>query len=114
MSVRCEISHYLPSWRPECDYRQGVSGRGELSGGALLELSHEIDYLRWIFGEAVWVNATLSRQSRLEIDVEDTAHLVIGFAPDNGGRQLIASVNMDFIRHDNTRLCIAIGEKGYG
>ena len=112
LSVRCEIGQNLPSWRPECDYRQGVSGRRELGGGALLELSHEIDYLRWIFGEAVWVNATLSRQSSLEIDVEDTAHLVIGFAPDNGGHQLIASVNMDFIRHDNTRLCTVIGEKG--
>lgn len=112
LSVRCEIGKYLPSWRPECDYRQGVSGRRELGGGALLELSHEIDYLRWIFGEAVWVNATLSRQSSLEIDVEDTAHLTIGFAPDKGGHQLIASVNMDFIRHDNTRLCTAIGDKG--
>lgn len=112
LSVRCEVGQHLPSWRPECDYRQGVSGRRELGGGALLELSHEIDYLRWIFGKAVWVNATLSRQSRLEIDVEDTAHLAIGFASDNDGHQLIASVNMDFIRHDNTRLCTAIGEKG--
>jgi predicted dehydrogenase len=112
LSVRCEIGQYLPSWRPECDYRQGVSGRRELGGGALLELSHEIDYLRWIFGEAVWINATLSRQSSLEIDVEDTAHLTIGFAPDKSGHQLIASVNMDFIRHDNTRLCTAIGDKG--
>ena len=112
LSVRCEIGQYLPSWRPDCDYQKTVSARREWGGGALLELSHEIDYLRWIFGEAVWVNATLSRQSRLEIDVEDTAHLVIGFAPDNGGHQLIASVNMDFIRHDTTRLCYAIGEKG--
>jgi len=112
LSVRCEIGQYLPSWRPECDYRQGVSGRRELGGGALLELSHEIDYLRWIFGEAVWVNATLSRQRSLEIDVEDTAHLTIGFAPDKGGHQLIASMNIDFIRHDNTRLCTAIGDKG--
>ena len=44
-SFRCEIGQYLPSWRPKCDYRKGVSGRRELGGGALLELSHEIDYL---------------------------------------------------------------------
>ena len=36
LSVRCEIGQYLPSWRPECDYQQGVSGRRELGGGALL------------------------------------------------------------------------------
>jgi predicted dehydrogenase len=112
LSVRCEIGQYLPSWRPDSDYRQGVSARHELGGGALLELSHEIDYLRWIFGEVEWVKATLSRQSCLEIDVEDTAHLTLGFAQSLDGRQLIGTVNLDFIRHDTTRLCTAIGVKG--
>jgi predicted dehydrogenase len=48
----------------------------------------------------------------LEIDVEDTAHLTLGFAPAADGSQLIGSVNLDFIRHDTTRLCTAIGENG--
>lgn len=111
-SVRCEIGQYLPSWRPDSDYRQGVSARQELGGGALLELSHELDYLRWIFGEVVWVKATLGRQSNLEVDVEDTAHLTLGFASVYHDNQLIATANLDFIRHDTTRLCTAIGEKG--
>lgn len=112
LSVRCEIGQYLPLWRPDTDYREGVSARRELGGGALLELSHEIDYLRWIFGEVDSVKATLARQSTLEIDVEDTAHLILGFAPAGDGRRIIASVSLDFIRHDTTRLCTAIGEKG--
>jgi len=112
LSVRCEIGQYLPSWRPGSDYRQGVSAQRELGGGALLELSHELDYLRWIFGEVDWVKATLSRQSMLEIDVEDTAHITLGFTPALDGYQLIGAVNLDFIRHDTTRLCTAIGEKG--
>ena len=112
LSVRCEIGQFLPSWRPDADYRQGVSARRELGGGALLELSHELDYLRWIFGEVEWVKANVSRQSSLEIDVEDTAHLILGFAPAANGRQLIGAVNMDFVRHDTTRLCTAIGEDG--
>lgn len=112
LSVRCEIGQYLPSWRPDTDYRLGVSARQELGGGALLELSHELDYLRWIFGEVDWVKAALSRQSNLEIDVEDTAHLMLGFVPMSDGYQLIGTVNLDFIRHDTTRLCTAIGENG--
>jgi len=111
-SIRCESGQYLPSWRPDSNYRQGVSARRELGGGVLLELSHELDYLRWIFGEVDWVKATFSRQSNLEIDVEDTAHLTLGFAPVLDGRQLIGTVNLDFIRHDTTRICTAIGEKG--
>ena len=112
LSVRCEIGQYLPSWRPDADYRLGVSARRELGGGALLELSHELDYLRWIFGEVECVHAMLSRQSGLELDVEDTAHLLLGFVPDADGHQLIGTVNLDFIRHDTTRLCTAIGENG--
>lgn len=111
-SVRCEIGQYLPSWRPDTDYRQNVSARHELGGGALLELSHEIDYLRWIFGEIDQVSARIGRQSNLDIDVEDTAHLILGFAPGDDGRRLVGTLNMDFIRHDTTRLCTVIGEKG--
>lgn len=111
-SFRCEVGQYLPSWRPEGDYRRSVSASSKLGGGALLELSHEIDYLRWIFGEIEWVNATLSKQSRLEIDVEDTAHLVLGFEKVGRNNNLVGVLNLDFIRHDTTRSCIAIGETG--
>ena len=112
LSVRCEVGQYLPSWRPKKDYRDSVSAKRELGGGVLLELSHEIDYLRWIFGEVDWVRATLLRQSELEIDVEDTVHLTLGFENRTPDRQLIASLNMDFIRHDATRSCTVIGDRG--
>lgn len=112
LSVRCEVGQYLPTWRPESDYRQSVSSVSELGGGVLLELSHELDYLRWIFGEVSWVRATLRRQSDLEINVEDSAHLILGFSPNTEGQQLTCALNMDFIRHDHTRLCTVIGEKG--
>ncbi len=112
ISVRCEIGQYLPSWRPGADYRKGVSACKALGGGALLELSHEIDYLCWIFGQVAWVKATLLRQSNLDIDVEDSAHLLLGFEPAADGHQLVASLNMDFIRHDTTRSCVAIGSEG--
>lgn len=112
LSVRCEVGQFLPSWRPDKDYRQVVSAKQELGGGALLELSHELDYLRWIFGDIDWVRATLSRQSGLEIDVEDSAHLTVGFLPSNNEHQLVGTINLDFIRHDQTRSCTVIGENG--
>lgn len=110
-AVRSEVGQYLPSWRPESDYRNGVSARKDMGGGVLLELSHEIDYLRWIFGKVDWVQAHASRQSHLEIDVEDSASIILGMER-SVGSDLIASLNMDFIRHDTTRRCYAIGEKG--
>jgi predicted dehydrogenase len=112
LSVRAEVGQHLPNWRPQTDYRRSVSARRDLGGGVLLELSHEIDYLRWIFGEVEWVRATCARQSRLEIDVEDTAHLTLKIAPSPAGRAVIAALNLDFIRHDTTRVCTAICEGG--
>ena len=112
LSVRCEAGQYLPSWRPGTDYRNGASAKKEFGGGALLELSHEIDYLRWIFGDIDWVGAILGQQSKLEIDVEDTVHLTLGFSPNSVGHQLVGTLNLDLIRHDHTRECLAIGEKG--
>ena len=106
-SVRAEVGQYLPDWRPDIDYRSTVSANSTLGGGVLLELSHEIDYLRWLFGEVQWVSAVLSTQSNL-----DTAHLTIGFVNKNQNKPLIATLNLDFIRHDSTRSCLAIGESG--
>lgn len=112
LSVRAEVGQYLPSWRPNADYRNSVSAKRSLGGGVLLELSHEIDYLQWIFGPIQWVKAGVFKQSDLEIDVEDCAHLILGFAPDNTGAQVVGRLDMDFIRQDTVRECLAIGEAG--
>ena len=110
-SIRSEIGQYLPNWRPETDYRCGVSAQQKMGGGVLLELSHEIDYLSWIFGKIDWVKSHVSKQSDLEIDVEDSAQVILGFEEVDGA-VLTASLNIDFIRHDTTRRCFVIGEKG--
>lgn len=112
VAVRAEVGQYLPSWRKGVDYRRGVSAQRSLGGGVLLELSHEIDYLRWVFGEITWVTASLGQVSDLDLDVEDTALLQLGFRAPADGRAMIASLAMDFVRHDTTRTCTAIGEAG--
>lgn len=111
-SIRSEVGQYLPEWRPHTDYRASVSAQAEFGGGVLLELSHEIDYLSWIFGNVVWTRATLSQQSDLELDVEDNANLILGIENPATERVVITSLNMDFIRRDPIRMCTVIGEKG--
>jgi len=105
--VRCEIGQYLPDWRPNTDYRRSVSSQRSLGGGALLELSHELDMLLWVFGNVDWVGAWTGQMGKFEIDVEDSANLTLGFASGAVGQ-----LAMDFVRRDTTRQCVAIGDRG--
>jgi predicted dehydrogenase len=111
-SVRAEVGQYLPAWRPDIDYRQSVSAQSDTGGGVLLELSHELDYLQWLFGKISWISAVIAKTSKLDIDVEDTAHLLLGHETPGDKQLLITKLDMDFIRHDFTRTCTAIGENG--
>jgi predicted dehydrogenase len=107
LSVRAEVGQYLPDWRPAADYRRSVTARHELGGGVLLELSHEIDYVRWLIGEVAEVSARVGRLSDLDIDVEDTAELILGFA--SGA---IGSIHLDMVQRAPTRSCKVVGTEG--
>ena len=112
LSVRAETGQYLPDWRNGRDYRTTASARGQSGGGVLRELSHEIDYLRWIFGDIGWVSAWCGKQSDLEIDIEDTAHLTLGFALESSRPAFVGQLNLDFVRHDRARSITAVCAEG--
>lgn len=111
ISVKSEVGQYLPNWRPGTDYRENVTSSAHLGGGVMLELSHEIDYLNWIFGRPLWVSAWTGKISNLDVDVEDTAVMTLGYNR-TSKCDLIVSLSMDFVRHDATRQCLVIGDKG--
>jgi predicted dehydrogenase len=107
--VHAQVGQNLRTWRPGAQAEHTVSAQKSLGGGALLELSHEIDYVQWLCGSARWVSAHLFQLGDWALDVEDTAHLVLGLGSDGA---CIASVNLDFVRHDATRICTIIGTEG--
>jgi len=79
LHIQCSVGQYLPDWRPGIDYRKSVTARSELGGGALLELSHEIDLAIWVAGPVESVSARIERVGELEIDVDDCAELSLSF-----------------------------------
>ena len=111
LSVHAEVGQFLPDWRPGTNYVESVSANKSLGGGVLLELSHELDYIRWVFGEVHSVSAKLGQLSTLELDVEDHANLTLQIKKGDK-KQVLAYVNMDFFRRDKKRTCIAVGEYG--
>lgn len=101
--VKSSVGQYLPSWRPG-DYRHSVSAQKSLGGGALLELSHELDLVCHLFDVNRVINATLHESGSLAIDVEDIAH--INLSNDDGA---LVSVTLDFLQHKASRTMTIVG-----
>ena len=110
-SIRVEVGQNLETWRKDQNYRNTVSASSRLGGGVLLELSHEIDYLLWIFGQIEWVQSINSTHRYADIDVEDTSRVVMNIKNNNHSCGISCSLNMDFVRLDPVRKCYVIGEK---
>ncbi len=107
LHIRAEAGQYLPDWRPSAPYQDTVSARKELGGGVLLELSHEIDYVRWLAGEFNAVTARVDKLSNLAMDVEDSADLLCSFSPGATGH-----IHIDMIQRKPSRFCKIIGSEG--
>ncbi len=106
-SISIEVGQYLPDWRPGSDYREQVSAQKALGGGAILELSHELDLLIWLFGSPVGVFCRARQTGQLDIDVEDTVDAM--FALENG---VTASLHMDFLQRAVTRRIKVVSATG--
>ncbi|WP_028306337.1 Gfo/Idh/MocA family protein [Desulfitibacter alkalitolerans] len=71
------VGQYLPKWRPGRDYSMSYSAKKDQGGGVLLDLSHELDYLRWFFGEWSSMAAMGGKYSSLQIDSDDMYSLML-------------------------------------
>jgi predicted dehydrogenase len=80
VSAQLYVGQYLPEWRPDGDYRTGYSSRAAEGGGALRDLSHELDVANWLLGPWQRVAALGGHWSGLEIDSDDTFVLLGAFA----------------------------------
>ncbi len=102
-----EVGQYLPSWRPSKNYMDSVSANAHLGGGALFELSHELDYSRWMLGEFDVKAAILRSSDILKLDVEDSVDVL---AVSEQG--VVANFHMDFLQRKAYRRCRFIGSEG--
>ena len=107
--ARAEVGQYLPDWHPEEDYRNWYMAREDQGGGALLDLSHEIDYMRWLFGEVHTEKMVgfVGKTSDLDIDSDDCTEFIAGF-----GDQLLGSVHMDLLDRSYNRRLRIVGSEG--
>ena len=72
-----------------------------------MDSSHEIDYLRWLFGEPEYIQSDFVQVSHLKTDVDGIANVIAKF-PNN----ILTSIHVDFVRRQYRRTLEVICENG--
>jgi predicted dehydrogenase len=122
ISAQVYVGQHLPTWRPQRDYRATSSASRTAGGGVLRDLSHELDYMMWLFGRCRYVAALSGRFGALEIDSDDTQALLLSFErcpvataqlnylDRDGAREIVINTASRTIRADLRRGSLRIGE----
>ena len=77
ISVQVYVGQYLPNWRPETNYVESYSISKKKGGGVLRDLSHELDYIHWLFGKWKSLTAQGGHWSDLVGDSDDVFALML-------------------------------------
>jgi len=88
LSVRAEVGFHLDLWRSA----SGYAGRAAAGGGALLTLSHELDYVSWIAGPVERAVGLRARAGTVTEDADDLAELLCTHRDG-----VLSSVHMDLL-----------------
>ncbi|WP_283787456.1 Gfo/Idh/MocA family protein [Bermanella sp. WJH001] len=105
--VTVHVGQDLQDWRPGRDITETVSANAYLGGGVLNELSHEIDYMSWLFGELTLQGAILIQTGRWAVDVEDMADISLV-----SEQNIFIQMHLDFVQVVPQRYCQVISENG--
>jgi len=106
-NAHIDIGQYLPDWRPNKSYQDSVSAQKKLGGGALLELSHELDYAQWLLGPLKVKHSILRSSEELALDVEDMVDILA--LTELGA---VATIHLDFLQRKAHRQCSFVGSQG--
>ena len=107
VSANAFVGQHLAQWRPQEDYRNGMSAKKETGGGVMLDLIHEVDYLCDLFGDVAFVASTYTNSGTLEIETEEVAEILLKFSG-----SVMATVHFDYLQPKLKRFCIFTGTTG--
>ena len=105
--VQCFMSAHLADWHPWEHYKEFFMASATLGGGALLDESHFIDLLLWMFGMPKTAFGCVSHISNLDIETDDNVDAILEF-PDG----LRASVHLDLYGRPHEKWINVICDNG--
>jgi predicted dehydrogenase len=105
--ARFMMSAHLADWHPWEAYQEFFMASQKLGGGALLDESHFIDVMLWLFGMPDALVGRVECLSALEIDTDDNVDLLALY-----GDHLRVSIHLDVYGRPHERSITIVGEGG--
>ena len=105
--AQIEAGQFLPDWRPGRDYKKVYSAFKNQGGGVALELSHELDYMMYLFGfPSQWIFFS-KKVSDLEIETDDIFEGIFHFK-----EGFLCNVHLDYLQKTKKRKLKIAGSQG--
>ena len=105
LSVDCVCNTFLPNWRKNISYENSYSAFSSKGGGVILDLSHELDYLNWIFGNFKIKYAINKKISELNINTDDFLCLTGKFK-----KKIYLKLNLNYFTREAKRQILIDGK----
>jgi CMP-N,N'-diacetyllegionaminic acid synthase len=108
-NVHIQNSSFLPEWRNTLSYDKTSSAQKKMGGGVLLDLSHELDFIRYLFGNFKIISGINKRISQLKINTDDILNFQ-GIIKKNKTSKILINVNLNFFSRFKRREIICDGK----
>ena len=86
-------------WRPNKNFKKTVTASRSLGGGVVNELSHEIDYMKYLFGYPISYEFSCNKSNKLKLDIEDSCNSRFLY------KNMIVNISLDILSSIDKRTC---------
>ena len=106
VAVNMHVGQHLSTWRPGTQVHESYSAHKARGGGALRDLSHELDLLVWLWGRVSGLCALGGRRASVTVDSDDCWTMIL-----KTSRGVDVGLSLNYLDHPPIRFIHVVTSK---